>query len=1009
MTPEDFIAKWRGVELPEISASQSHFNDLCELLDIGKPIDVDPKGKSFTFEKAVPKGGKAGGGGHADVWRKDCFVWEYKRKNTYNTLAAAIAQARDYAALLDNPPLVVACDIDEIQVRTLFTGSVSVTHTIRLGDLNDVGMRQLLRRCFTDPASLRPDLTPQAVTEEAARKFATLAQNLRERRDRHNRLHDARRVAHFLNKVVFCLFAEDAGLLPGNVFSAIVEQALRDKSSLSPLLADLFDKMRTGKGYFGTVKIPWFNGGLFDDDDVLDLLFSEVQTLGEAMKLDWASVEPVIFGTLFERGLDPARRREMAGLFDAVAPKPAKGRKKMADAPLPALPLRGGATAAQRSLGKGVGIHYTDTATIMKIIEPIVLQPLAVEWEAVKAAIGKAKGTKRKDDLYLGFRERLGTFRVLDPACGSGAFLYLALRHLKDFDRRVEEDGKSLGVTADPKGQRITARTVLGIEINPYAAELAHVTVWIGELQWQMTNGYGVTRRPILGALDGIENRDALLNADGSEAQWPSAAVIIGNPPFLGDRKIVPELGQDYADKLRAAFKGRVPAGADLVCYWFEKAAGELVADRIEYAGLVSTNSIRGGRNRQVLDHIKGAGEIFNAWADEPWVIDGADVRVSLVCFSGKRRPSNKFHLDGRSVQSINSDLTGDQIDLAGVKPLQQSQGVAFQGTISYGPFELTGDEARRLLMAPINPNGRSNSDVVRPWTNGRDITTRPEDYWIIFFPDGMDERSAALYEAPFSAVERLVKPYRAAKKNKDLNRYWWRLWRSRPDLLSALRGRSRQIVTPRVSKHRLFVWRPTTVVVDSAAVAIARDDDTTFGILHSFAHEIWTLRLCTWLGVGNDPRYTPSSTFETFAFPEGLSPDLSATKYEADHRAKRVAKAAAKLDELRENWLNPSDLVKREPEVVPGYPDRVLPKNQAAAEQLKKRTLTNLYNERPKWLANAHLDLDRAVAAAYGWPETLAERAQPANSDAADRKAAEEEILRHLFGLNQERAKAGR
>ncbi len=628
MTPEDFIAKWRGVELPEISASQSHFNDLCELLEIGKPIDEDPKGKWFTFEKAVPKGGKAGGSGHADVWRKDCFVWEYKRKNTYSTLAAAIAQAREYAALLDNPPLVVACDIDEIQIRTLFTGSVSVTHTIRLGDLNDVGLRKLLRRCFTDPASLRPDLTPQHVTEEAARRFATLAQGLRERRDGHNRLHDPRRVAHFLNKVVFCLFAEDAGLLPGNVFSAIVEQALRDRSSLSPLLADLFDKMRTGKGYFGTVRIPWFNGGLFDDDDVLNLLYLEVQTLGEAMKLDWASVEPVIFGTLFERGLDPARRKEMAGLFDAAETKPAKGRKKKAAAAAaPALPLRGGAVA-QRSPGKGVGIHYTDTATIMKIVEPVVLRPLAAEWETVKAAIGKAKGTKKKDDLYLAFRERLGAFRVLDPACGSGNFLYLALRHLKDFDRKVEQEGKALGVTADPKGQRITLKTVLGIEINPYAAELARVTVWIGELQWQMANGYGVTRRPILGALEGIENRDALLNADGTEARWPTATAIVGNPPFLGGKKLLGILGSAYVERLRRAFDKRLPGFTDFVTYWIEKARQLVEAKAVEHAGLVATNSVAGGSNLPVMRRLVSSTNLFDAWSDEPWAVDGAAVRV---------------------------------------------------------------------------------------------------------------------------------------------------------------------------------------------------------------------------------------------------------------------------------------------------------------------------------------------------------------------------------------------
>jgi hypothetical protein len=378
MTPAAFIAKWRGVDLSELAASHDHFNELCELLEIKKPTDDDPKGERFAFEKPVPKGGKAGGAGFADVWRKGCFVWEYKRKKKYTTLAAAIAQARDYAALLDNPPLAIACDIDEIQIRTLFTGSVSVTHAIRLGELNDVSKRQLLRRCFTDPASLRPEITPQLVTEEAARKFAILAQNLRERKDRIGQTHDARRVAHFLNKIVFCLFAEDAGLLPGNVFSAVVEEAVRDKSALSEMLADLFDKMRTGKGRFGTVAIPWFNGGLFDDDDVLDLLFTEVQTIAEATRLDWASIEPVIFGTLFERGLDPAKRKEMAGLFDAAPGAAKPSRKKKTAAPV-TLPLRGGATAARRSLGQGVGIHYTDAAMIMKIVEPVVMRPLAAE------------------------------------------------------------------------------------------------------------------------------------------------------------------------------------------------------------------------------------------------------------------------------------------------------------------------------------------------------------------------------------------------------------------------------------------------------------------------------------------------------------------------------------------------------------------------------------------------------------------------------------------------------
>jgi type II restriction/modification system DNA methylase subunit YeeA len=198
-------------------------------------------------------------------------------------------------------------------------------------------------------------------------------------------------------------------------------------------------------------------------------------------------------------------------------------------------------------------------------------------------------------------------------------------------------------------------------------------------------------------------------------------------------------------------------------------------------------------------------------------------------------------------------------------------------------------------------------------------------------------------------------------------------------------------------------------MVPDNLVIAIARDDDVWLGLCQTCFHEIWSVRQAFFIGVGNDPTYTPTSTFETFPFPEGLTPNVSTEGYSGDPKASRIALLSANLNELREKWLNPSDLVKHVPEVVSGYPDRIRPKTEASAEQLKKRTLTNLYNERPTWLAHAHRDLDRAVAAAYGWPETLADRAQPENPDAADRKAAEEEILKRLFDLNQERAKAGR
>lgn len=1010
MTPESFIDKWRGVDLSESAASHDHFNELCALLEVEKPTDVDKRGEWFAFEKPVPKAGKAGAAGFADVWRKGCFVWEYKRRNRLTTLAAAIAQAREYAALLDNPPLAIACDIDEIQVRTLFTGSVSVTHAIRLADLNDVGKRQLLRRCFTDPQALRPDLTPRDVTEEAARKFATLAQTLRERRDRIGRPHDARRVAHFLNRIVFCLFAEDAGLLPGNVFGAIVEQALRDKSGLSQMLADLFDKMRTGTGFFGAVRIPHFNGGLFDDDDVLDLLFPEVQVLGEAMRLDWAHIEPVIFGTLFERGLDPARRKQMAGLFDA-APGAATGRKgkRARTTAAPAgisLPLRGGATAAERSLGKGVGIHYTDPATIMKIVEPVVLRPLRAEWDALKAALDKARGQKRKDDLYLRFRERLGAFRVLDPACGSGNFLYLALRHLKDFDRDVEREAKALGLSADPKGQRVTPHSVLGIEINPYAAELARVTVWIGELQWQMANGYGITRRPILGALNGIENRDALLNEDGTEAEWPKASVVIGNPPFLGGKLLRRTLGDKTVDALFEVYRDRVRPEADLVCYWLAKAADLVVANELAHAGFVTTNSIRGGANRGTLDRLAEAGLIFEAWSDEGWVLDGAAVRVSLVCF-GRRAAGEGSRLDGRPTQTINADLTNARFDITKARRLAENAGIAFMGDTKGGGFDIPGSLARQWLQLPKNPNGRSNANVLRPWINGFDVTRRPQDKWIIDFGWTMTESEAALYEAPFEYVVRTVKPERLKNKRKLYAEYWWRHVEPRPGMWAALRGLKQFIVTPTVCKHRVFRRVPASVCPDHQLIVMAMEDDSILGVLQSRAHELWAVSLGT--SLEDRPRYTPTTTFETFPFPNGSIPIALSRSATRGRLENRIASAAAELDELRERWLSPPDLGEHCQETVAGYPARLIPRSVGAVEQLKKRTLTNLYNERPRWLSDAHRDLDRAVAAAYGWPEMLADRAQPDNLDKADRAAAEEEILGRLFDLNQQRAKAGR
>lgn len=961
MKPNEFIAKWRAAELKERSASQSHFNDLCALLGVIDPITADPVGEWFAFEKGASK--TSGGEGWADVWRKGCFAWEYKgpRKD----LDKAFAQLLQYSVALENPPLLIVSDMDRIRIHTNWTNTVQEVHEFTLEDVIDGDVREKLKRAFTDPEHFKPTKTRQALTEETAREFAGLAQRLRDRG------HEAHQVAHFVNQLVFCMFAEDVGLLPDNLFTKMLDLCRTDPASFAEHAGTLFGAMAKQGGKVGFTRIDWFNGGLFQDDSALPVTREDVEDLFNAAQRDWSQIDPSILGTLFERGLDPAKRSQL-------------------------------------------GAHYTDREKIMMIVKPVIIDPLEAEWAEALAKITaliesapkrtkerlltpaeKRKAEKLTDEaikIHNTFIEWLTNFRVLDPACGSGNFLYVALRALKDIEHRANLDAEALGL---PRGfPRVGPECVLGIELNPYAAELARVSVWIGEIQWMRRNGFDAAKNPILRNLDTIECRDAVLNDDGTRAEWPVADAVVGNPPFLGNKKMINELGEDYSLALRRAWSN-VPGGADLVCYWFAKSWEMMAANKLRCAGLVSTNSIRSGSNREVLKPIVDYGQIFEAWGDEEWTVDGASVRVSLVCFQQTGDISPK--LDGRSVTKVFADLSGERggVDLTSAKKLKQNRATAFQGPVKVGPFDISGMTARKWLTAPTNPDGSRNSDVVLPLLNGMDITRRSSDRWIVNFGDRTEQLSS-LYEAPFEYVRATVKPLRDANRDQQRREHWWRLGRSGRDLSNALESIERAIFSPRVAKYRIFVWAPAKVVPDSRVVVIARDDDTAFGILHSRFHELWTLALGGWHGVGNDPQYTPSIGFETFPFPESLTPNTPATDYADDPRAIAIATAAARLNELRENWLNPADLVVRVPEIVSGYPDRILPKDEAAAKELSKRTLTNLYNTRPAWLDNAHKALDEAVAEAYGWGD-----------DWRAGLLTEDEILARLFRLNQERANA--
>lgn len=947
MTPQAFIAKWRDNPLSEKAGAQAFFLDLCDLLGVEKPNDPD----NYCFERGASRTGA--GHGWADVWKRGAFAWESKAPG--RDLGVALKQLMTYALALDNPPLLVVSDRARIEIHTHFTGTPSEVHSIALEEVGQPQNLQKLRWLFEAPENFKPKRTTYAVTEEAAGKMGALAERLTKQGN------DPQRVAHFLIQCVFCMFAEDAKLLPEKLFETVLDKSNPDGAKAQARLAQLFQAMRDG-GDFAMNDIPWFNGGLFKHIDVPALATQDVVELLSAARMGWGEIEPAILGTLFERGLNPDMRSQL-------------------------------------------GAHYTDPATILKLIRPVVEQPLLAEWQAVKAQIAASqekadqggKGSKTAKDeaqnLFIQFIQRLKAYRVLDPACGSGNFLYLALKTLKDLEHRANLEAESLGLHRE-LGVETSPANVLGIELNPYAAELARVTVWIGEIQWMLAHGYALRRDPILAPLDHIECSDAVLayrqtDPNGEiycEPLWPEVDAIVGNPPFLGGSKKRGELGDNYFNALNSVYKDRVPGGADLVTYWFEKARAQIEVGRAKRAGLVATNSIRQQANRKVLERILNTTRIYEAWSDEPWVNNGASVRVSLVCFGN----SKGAMLDGQPVAEIHADLRAGN-NLTNAIRLSENIGASFFGLELAGDFNIDQAVAHQWLKQP-NPNGRPNSDVLRPLWNGQDLTGRWEGRWTIDFGPTMEENAAMLYEAPFKHVVQHVKPVRLSNNRKSRAEKWWRHGEARPAMRKALAGMGRYIATSEKSKHRFFIWLDEQIAPDKRLIAIARNDDAMFGVLSSRIHVCWALAVGSTLE--DRPAYATTTCFETFPFPAGLTPRDTTLQEPCRVKAEAIAAAAKKLNDQREAWLNPAewvDWVRTPEEEKAGFPPRPVAKPGHEAD-LKKRTLTNLYNARPAWLANAHQELDMAVAAAYGWTDYTPDM-------------ADEEILRRLLALNLERA----
>jgi len=952
ITPQLLIAKWKRADLAERAASQEHFIDLCRMLGHPTPAEADPTGEFFTFERGAEKA--EGGNGWADVWKRNFFGWEYKGK--HKDLKAAYRQLQLYRESLDNPPLLVVCDLDRIEVHTNFTGCAKRVYSFNLETLPEPANLDVLRKLFTDPEALRPEHTTEEITVEAAQTFAKMIDGWRARGI------EGQAASHFAMKLLFAMFAEDIELLPERIFRSTIEGARKDPSRLSARLRSLFDCMAEG-GDFGPVSIPWFNGGLFKaGEPVLDLTAEDIDQLVALNAYDWASVEPSVFGTLFERTLDPAKRSQ-------------------------------------------IGAHYTSREDILTLLEPVLMAPLRREWADIQRLAEElwpqltdkkkaAKARKELDKILRDFVERIAAVKILDPACGSGNFLYVAITLLLDLEKEVIAKAASYGTSLLPQ---VRPSQLHGLEINPYAAELAQVVIWIGYLQWMHFNGFNAKRDPILEPIQTIRNADAIIDlsdpAKPKETEWPEADVIVGNPPFLGDKKMRGELGDEYVTSLRDLFDGRIPGQSDLCCYWFERARDQITKGQCCRAGLLATQGIRGGMNRRCLDRIKETGDIFFAESDRPWVLDGANVQVSMVGFDAGSPDTKK--LDGVAVSEIHSNLTAAANTGKAVR-LTANVGRGFVGVAQKAPFDITEAQAIEWLT-DANPHGRPNSDCLRIVYNATDITRRPRAVWNVDFGLDMPLETASLYIKPFAFVEETIHPIRKNHREARQVKYWWLFARPCPDMREGLHPFATYIATPRVSKYRLFAFVPAAVLCDSAAVAFASTSHDDFGILHSRAHEVWALEQGTQLE--DRPRYTPTTCFETFPFPEPTAAQRDA-----------IAAVAKELETLRSNWLNPPEWTREEVLTFPGSVDgpwaryvtepnakgigtvrypRTVPADDAAAKKLAKRTLTNLYNERPTWLDLAHKRLDEAVFAAYGWPADL----------------TDDDLLTRLLALNLARA----
>lgn len=1036
-----FITRWQHASGSERANYQLFVTELCELLGVPKPDPArdDTRDNAYVFERRVQfqHGDGSQSHGFIDCYRRGMFVLEAKRvkaatetKGFDDALLRARAQAESYARALPagegRPPFLLVVDVGHvIELYAEFTRSGATytpfpdprSHRIRLADLHDEAVRKRLRTLWLDAPALDPARLSAAVTRQVAGELARLATSLEAAG------HAPQTVAAFLTRCLFSMFAEDVLLLPERSFKELLNRHRDDPATLQKMLRSLWADMDRG-GFSPALArdVLRFNGKLFKgsavDGYVLPLDREQIDGLLRAASCDWREVEPAIFGTLLERALAPEERHAL-------------------------------------------GAHYTPRAYVERLVLPTVVQPLRADWADVQAAALMLAHEGKFDEARAEvrrFHHQLCTTRVLDPACGSGNFLYVTLEHLKRLEGEVLIQLDALGDTQAKlglQGETVTLQQLLGIEINPRAAALAELVLWIGFLQWHIRSfGNASVAEPVIHDYGNIECRDAVLafdridyvmDASGKavtrwdgvhmkphpvtgepvpdeshqvalekyvnprKAEWPRVEFIVGNPPFIGASTVRRALGDGYAEALRSTWND-VPESADFVMHWWHAAAQAVAQGRVKRFGLITTNSLPQAFNRRVVQAaLAGNPPVHLAYAiaDHPWVdsAGGAAVRTSMtVCAPGTGEGELLSVKRETSLADGSAEVTLDSrhgvvhsdlrigANIAAARALVANHDLSNRGFCLFGAgFIVTPDEAASMGLG-VAPGLEG---FIKDYRNGRDLTDKPRRVKVIDLFGLKADDVRQRYPAVYQRVLERVKPERDTNNRKSRRENWWLFGEPNTRLRAQLKGLPRFIATVETAKHRTFQFLDASIAPDNMLVAIASSAAATLGVLSSRLHVQWALAAGGRLGIGNDPRYNKSRCFEPFPFPNLV--DQSAL-------AAQIAATAEELDAHR----------KRQQAAHPALTltdmYNVLDALRLGRPLTAKEKVTHT-NGLVSVLAELHDKLDALVLQAYGWADLApALVGQPGGTlpwpeKPAAQAEAEEELLTRLVALNAERA----